>query len=1434
MKKLLWLGIFWVVACTTERKIPADAVIRCTKDDDCPEKAVCDVVSQTCLPQATPLVRVRGPADQSRRYTRVVPVSVDLVSAEVSTDFAITLEFAVEDPSTSPELLSWHPMTLATGSQVARPVRASIGGASFQFQWDALADAIAENGLSMTRVDVDGNGQVADPIVQTETVRLRAWATSVDGALSSSVAVSDPFNVGNLAPTATIQDVLGDSGLISIVVGLTDTSGDSCGFEVEFRGFDNLWRKAALPFGTTNGLSCSVSVPLETLVSWDSRASYLADVTQLGTPQGIGNTNVPFVDNGQVMRVQLRARAYDAVEATTSEQHWGTWSPPWTPPQINNQTPPLISDVQAPRPVGAPGTSPIHIAYQLYDEESDPVDMLFEFSNDHGTTWQLCKEFGYIFSEGTTGLLTAPRSTGGISHLFSWDPSGLSPINVNATLLRLTAVGAANRTTMAPFTLARVAGSSGAAPHAAFWQEQFQGPVHQSNGTTQSCCVESVVVADFNNDNVKDVVVAKPADTTMSLFLNNGSLPWTELQLAGTVESLISADFTGDGNADLLGLDATGSGALWRGNGNGTFTLDTNLSFERADLLLTGDFNNDGRVDLVSMVATPDYSTWPLRVYLNSGVAGSRFGSSSYSLSSSTNFALTLGDLDKDGNLDLALANNGTGSVLLGNGDGTFSNGPDLLPPAPLSVFADFDRQNFAAGDFNGDGILDIINPQGNGFVYLQGVLNASTLSYNYFEVDFSDMPDGRILVRDMNRDGLDDFLASDALSLRIGVFFAALDSNQQVQFHGGELVGFGYSNGIALDDLENDGSADLILAENGNAELHIYSQDYFNKVGSTYSTLGAQFESNGVPVVGHFDSDGVLDLLFVVRGSSGFSITLMRGSSQSGTDGFGFNAPVTQFVFFSESVFPETVQALDVNSDGVDDLVFIGNSDGGSPQAYFGWMENTFYQGVVDGRFSTPTFFQHGQLVNGGSRSLAAGDFDQDGYTDVAWLVNSDAAGSSYEIAVSFNDPSVGYQQVDASYALPNPGVLQVADLNADGKPDLSVLIGGSDLIRIFRSSSGVTNRANPFPSTQDVAVGFSTNGQQILDLNNDGILDIVGFSSVSFTSYLGQLAGTFAAGVDHVFNASVQRSFFSDATNDGFADLNVLNSDGQPIGEVWVAQAPNAIPNMAFEDVGARFDLPNYYDDLQVQDLNCDGVEDWIYSRSEMVQFAMGSRDSVSPGLQPVATNYVSTGRRAVRTLGITGVAPPVAWYPATGVLCHGGQDWASSLRALRRSLGLSARYRMLGPPHFAGDTVRFQKVRVGDDVRLRRFARFAGGLDLLNGTRGLIFSLPVYRGLQSGLTAPAIRVFRQTLVLPNASQYSADVLHSDALAPELLPQVVNTRGPQDVAVRNFVWEQVPRDADGNLTTGSGARFIYDAVAGTVDILTDSGGLYIATQDQ
>lgn len=248
--------------------------------------------------------------------------------------------------------------------------------------------------------------------------------------------------------------------------------------------------------------------------------------------------------------------------------------------------------------------------------------------------------------------------------------------------------------------------------------------------------------------------VALALITGVYILHNQGGGVFGSLQKVNRLflSSIAAADLDGDGRLDLVGVEQSAPGYIFVMLRTADGHFQAPVKYQTVDApneIAIGDFNRDGIADLAVVSSTQDN----IAILLGNG-DGTFQPQTVYSTGSASDgpTALLVADFNGDGNLDLARAaanfNAGTG-ILLGNGDGTFQAVRN----------ANYSSYGLAAGDFDGDGILDVtmgVNSVGTGILLGKGDGTFSTL-YNF---DYPDFGDG-VAVADFNNNGRLDIAAT-------------------------------------------------------------------------------------------------------------------------------------------------------------------------------------------------------------------------------------------------------------------------------------------------------------------------------------------------------------------------------------------------------------------------------------------------------------------------------------------------------------------------------------------------------------------------------------------------------------------------------------------------------------------------------------------------
>jgi len=233
----------------------------------------------------------------------------------------------------------------------------------------------------------------------------------------------------------------------------------------------------------------------------------------------------------------------------------------------------------------------------------------------------------------------------------------------------------------------------------------FAAPVNTPNPGLSG----SVTLGDVDGDGDLDMVTEYrsrySSGVSTAFLLGNGDGSFAAPLVFPSSRSVMALrDLDGDGDLDLLTDSSTSSSsvAVSLGHGDGSFAapVDYGLPGRWGFSVALGDVDSDGDIDIVTREFGSSSSGSSASVLLNQG-DGSFGPRLDYALPSD-GAAVALGDVDRDGDLDIVTANyNDSASILLGNGDGSFAaQGDYRLPWRPREM---------ALGDIDGDGDADIV-----------------------------------------------------------------------------------------------------------------------------------------------------------------------------------------------------------------------------------------------------------------------------------------------------------------------------------------------------------------------------------------------------------------------------------------------------------------------------------------------------------------------------------------------------------------------------------------------------------------------------------------------------------------------------------------------------------------------------------------------------
>ncbi len=595
------------------------------------------------------------------------------------------------------------------------------------------------------------------------------------------------------------------------------------------------------------------------------------------------------------------------------------------------------------------------------------------------------------------------------------------------------------------------------------------------------------------------------------------------------------------------------------------------------------DFNGDGKPDLVT--ANTDGS---VSVLLGNGDGS--FQSAIRSSAGPVANALAVGDFNGDGIPDVVVTNmtsyfrGTTVSVLLGNGDGSFQSPVAYtVGTGPRAVaVADLGNGHKDIVTANDDGTVSVLLGRGDGtFQSAVTLAIGGTLS--------------AVAVGDFDGDGRPD-LAVSSTQYPSMAFVKVLLGNGDGSFRPPVTYSVdpdaSSMEGLAVADLNGDGKLDLVATtrtyEGTNVDVLLGNGDgtFQSLVASVVTT--DQQHPIAPTIVGDFYGDGKLDLV-VSTYEYRMQVWVLRGNG----DGTFQSALDTGLPGWA-------LAAADFNGGGNLDLLVNG-----------GRTEVGIARGHGDDTFTTTPAYAAGIHPT----AVTAGDFTGSGKDD---LVTVDYAGN-VNVLLNHGDGTF-HTGLVRSFAREGRAVV-VGDFNGDGKQDIAVAgidSHGDGIVSVYLGNGDGTFQA---PVTFDL--GFETSPHQlgVGDFNGDGLLDLaVGYGE--YGTYTGFVKVLLSNG-DGTFRAS--KDFAVD--DDGVAGLTVgdFNGDGKP--DLVAVDYEGSVSVLLGNGDGTfqspvTFQVGDQANKVVSADLANRGIQDLIIVGYETVSVLRGNGDGTfqSPIVYPV----------------------------------------------------------------------------------------------------------------------------------------------------------------------------------------------------------------------
>ena len=801
----------------------------------------------------------------------------------------------------------------------------------------------------------------------------------------------------------------------------------------------------------------------------------------------------------------------------------------------------------------------------------------------------------------------------------------------------------------------------------------------------------AVSAIDLTNDGYKDIIVLLNKAKQVAILINTRKGTFTSGNKYSTGDNLspyaiVVADLNNDNYPDIVTqTDDYNIGVLF-GLDQGLFknTISIYADYECSPgSIAVNDMNNDRFLDLVVSSTNSEY-IWIFLGYGN----GSFQEPIRVSIDGDSVETHVLGDLNNDGYLDIVYTNvlYSYVGILLGDRNGKFSRIPGVY------VTRGSIPSHMALGYYNDDDILDIaVSCEYDTAIHVfMGTVNTTFPLVDYIDTSADSRPQSIMFV-DVGYYNFYYLFVCDSETSTIFQFDVYLTTT----FFKRKTYTTGSSS----------------------HPYYLTTVDFQNNDNQQTTVVVANSGTNSISLLSNYSDGNFLDISMLSTGidSHPQSLTIADFNGDKTLDMAVANAwtdEINVFVGFNNGSFdtkltysPSSIVSVDINNDSHIDII-VANEGTNNIEIFlsFNYLKfsyNYIYipgllpqpYAVIADHFNNDTFvdlavinhnvkvfliylgYGNGSFANpisnllkkefSGAIALAAGDFNNDSYTDIV------IANDKHSISIFLGLGNGTFRFLD-SYAPTtdfNATSVAVADMNHDGYLDIVATDPTGRKVYLFEGNGNgsftnqilysiskesyltcvaiadMDNDSHPDiiftdSSTNDVSILFGygngsfTNVETLFtddnsepisiaidDLDNDHILDIVvanqGSSSISIFYGLGNRKFSSDLFILHGFNFYLNSIYISDINNDTFVDILFTNEDPSDSSVGILYGADNHQFREPILYFTGRKSEPG---SLAIGDFNRDGRKDLAvtYYNQDMINIM------IQTGFQPFLSDY------------------------------------------------------------------------------------------------------------------------------------------------------------------------------------------------------------------